>query len=71
MITTQKQVREAFWDAYRRGEFQGLNVTPRRFALYSGEKTHNTDTRSAFVDFIDSLSKSGQLKEGLVERVTL
>lgn len=72
MLTTQKQVRAAFWEAYRRGEFKGLDVTPRRITNYSGNgKMHNTDTRCAFVDFVDSLSKSGELKDGLAERVTL
>ena len=72
MLTTQKQVRQAFWEAYRRGEFRGLDVTPRRITNYAGSgKMHNTDTRCAFCDFVDSLNKSGALKEGLVERVTL
>lgn len=72
MMTTQKQVRAAFWDAWRRGEFTGLSVTPRRITNYSGNgKMHNTDTRCAFADFVDMLSKSGQLAEGLSERVTL
>jgi hypothetical protein len=72
MLTTQRQVREAFWEAWRAGEFKGLSVTPRRIANYSGNgKMHNTDTRCAFCDFVDSLSKSGQIKEGLADRVTL
>lgn len=72
MLTTQKQVRKSFWDAWRNGEFKGLSVTPRRIPNYSGNgKMHNTDTRCAFVDFVDMLSKSGQLAEGLADRVTL
>ena len=72
MITTQKQVRKAFWDAWREGQFKGLSVTPKRITNYSGNgKMHNTDTRTAFCDFVDMLNKSGQLKEGLADRVTL
>lgn len=72
MLTTQRQVRAAFWDAYRNGEFRGLNVTPKRITNYSGNgKMHNTDTRVAFCDFVDALNKAGELAEGLVERVTL
>jgi hypothetical protein len=72
MLTTQKQVRKAFWDAWRRGEFKGLSVTPRRITNYSGNgKMHNTDTRTAFCDFVDGLSKAGELTEGLADRVTL
>ena len=72
MMTTQRQVRHAFWQAWRRGEFEGLSVTPQRITNYSGNgKMHNTDTRCAFVDFVDGLSKSGELAEGLADRVTL
>lgn len=71
-LTTQRQVRRAFWDAWRAGQFRGLHVTPRRITNYSGNgKMHNTDTRCAFCDFVDMLSKSGQLADGLAERVTL
>jgi hypothetical protein len=72
MYTTQRQVRKAFWDAWRAGEFKGLSVTPRRITNYSGNgKMHNTDTRCTFCDFVDMLSKSGQLADGLADRVTL
>jgi hypothetical protein len=72
MMTTQRQVRAAFWQAWRNGEFAGLHVTPKRITNYSGNgKMHNTDTRTAFCDFVDYLSKSGELAEGLADRVTL
>ena len=72
MLTTQKQVRAAFWEAAGNGEFKGMNVTPRKITDYSGSgHMHNTDTRCAFVDWLDGMEKSGQLKEGLAERVTL
>lgn len=71
-MTTQEQVRKAFWDAWRRGEFAGLDVTPRLIPDYSGKgKMHNTDTRCAFCDFVDALSKNGELAEGLADKVTL
>lgn len=72
MLTTQKQVRHAFWQAWREGQFKGWHVTPRRITDHSGNgKMYNTDTRCAFCDFVDSLNKDGQLAEGLVDRVTL
>lgn len=72
MYTTQREVRHAFWQAWRDGQFKGLDVTPKRIPDYSGNgKMHNTDTRCAFVDFVDYLSKCGELAEGLAERVTL
>lgn len=71
-MTTQRQVRKAFWDAWRRGEFNGLYVTPHKITNYSGNgKMHNTDTRCAFCDFVDSLSKSGEITSELAGRVTL
>ena len=49
-----------------------MNVTPKRITNYSGNgKMHNTDTRCAFCDFIDTLNRNGEMAEGLVQRVTL
>lgn len=70
--TTQRQVRAAFWQMWREGGFGGLHVTPRRIPNYAGNgKMHNTDTRTAFCDYVDALQKDGQLAEGLADRVTL
>ena len=72
MITTQKQIREMFWDAVEAGQFEGLNISRKKITDYSGKgKMYNTDTRCAFVDFVDSLSRDGELAEGLTDRVTL
>jgi hypothetical protein len=67
-ITTQRAIRAAFWEAHA-----GIpGITPRRIVNYSGYgKMHNTDTRCAFCDFVDSLSKDGQISEALAARVTL
>lgn len=66
--TTQREVRRAFWEAHK-----GIpNITPRRITNYSGNgKMHNTDTRCAFVDFVDALCKNGDISAELAERVTL
>lgn len=68
--TTQRQVRKAFWAAHK-----GLpNITPRRIRMYglgTSRDTHNTDTRCAFVDFVDCLSKNSDISEALAQRVTL
>ena len=72
MYTTQAQIRKAFWQAARDGYFQGMDVTPRKIPNYSENgKMHNTDTRCAFVDFLDSLSKSGEVSSELADRATL
>lgn len=72
MLTTQRQVKAAFWQAWRDGQFSGLNVTPRRIPNYAGNgKMHNTDTRRAFCDWLESMERDSQLAEGLADRVTL
>jgi len=68
--TNQKQIRAAFWEA-----FPDL---PRRRYRYSWNRSDKTaelvfpvDTRCAFVDFLDGLSRSGQISESLANRATL
>jgi hypothetical protein len=64
-MKTQKEVREAFW-------FYHPEVPRRKIKNYSGNgKMWPTDTRCAFIDFVDYLSKDGQISEGLAQRVTL
>jgi len=68
MMTTQAQVRTAFWQTHK----DTPGVTKRKIPNYSGNgKMHNTDTRCAFADFVDYLSKSGQITEALASKVTL
>ena len=70
--TTQRQVRAAFWEFVREFPALGRNITPRRISNYAGNgKMHNTDTRCAFVDFVDMLSRNGDISETLADRVTL
>jgi hypothetical protein len=57
--TTQKQLRAAF-----REQFPQLNHRRTR-----GE--FDTDTRCAFVDWIDSLARNGDITEALAFRATL
>jgi len=69
-MTTQKQVRDAFWDMVE--EMRPSGVSRRRIPNYAGTgKMHNTDTRVAFSDFVDYLSKDGQISPELAGRVTL
>jgi len=47
-------------------------ITPRKIRDYSGNgRMHNTDTRCAFVDYVDMLARSGEISESLAQRVTL
>lgn len=63
--TTQREVRRAFWEAHPK-------LPRRRITNHSGNgKMYPTDTRCAFTDFIDQLSKSNQISQELAGRVTL
>jgi hypothetical protein len=64
MFTTQKQVRSAFW-----AEFEARPDYVPQFRKPQNQCP--TDTRCAFVDYVDSLARDGQISEALAERVTL
>lgn len=64
-ITTQKQVRALFWETFP-------ELPRKKITNYAGTgKMYPTDTRCAFVDFVDALSKDGQISQALAQRVTL
>jgi hypothetical protein len=64
-ITTQKELRREFWATYP-------NLQRRKITDYSGKgKMHVTDTRCAFVEWVDMLSRNGDISQELAERVTL
>lgn len=63
MMTTQKQIRAAFWEAHP--QWRRIPKFARTLMDYP------TDTRCAFVDFVDSLARSGEISEALAQRVTL
>lgn len=66
MLTTQREVRRLFWQ-----EHKGI-VPRKKITNYAGTGTmYPTDTRCAFVDFVDRLSKDGSISEALASRVTL
>lgn len=67
-ITTQRQVRKAFWTEYQHIE----GISKRKIPNYAGNGTmHNTDTRCAFSDFVDMLSRESIISHELAHRVTL
>jgi hypothetical protein len=59
-MTNQKQVRAAFWEAH-----------PTASRKKGRDGDYLTDTRVAFVDYVDMLSKDGTISEALASRVTL
>ena len=64
-ITNQRQLRRLFWATFP-------ELSRRKIMNFNGHsKMWTTDTRRAFVDWIDALQKSGQISERLAGRATL
>ena len=63
--TTQAEIRRAFWETFP-------NLPRRKIKDYAGAgKMYCTDTRCAFVDWLDSLSRNGEISPALADRATL
>lgn len=66
-MTTQKQIRNAFWAENPNFKFQ-----TREAGIFSkGQNAQCATVRCAFIDYVDYLFKSGQITEKLAHRVTL
>jgi hypothetical protein len=65
-ITSQKQVRAAFWQA----GYPNISRKKIRYGT-NGLMIHDTNTRCAFVDFVDSLSRDKIISPELASKVTL
>ena len=66
-MTTQKQIRAAFWAAFPELEAHALKWQIKT----APQNRHNAETRQAFVEFVDSLQKGGEISVALAQRVTL
>lgn len=64
-IKTQREIRAAFWRTLNE-ECPGI----KRVASWS-QNQYPTDVRVAFVDFVDHLTRDGQISETLAQRATL
>lgn len=63
--TTQIALRAAFWQ-------QHPHLSRKKIKDYSGNgRMHTTDTRCAFVDWLDSLKRNGEISQALAQRATL
>ena len=62
-MKTITQVRTAFWQTFE-------NFKPFYRKTWR-QNQYATDIRCAFVDYVDSLRKDGQITEKLAQRVTL
>ena len=60
-ITNQRDLRRAFWEAHADTCAKGRNR----------DGDYVTDTRVAWVDWIDSLCRGGTISEALAQRATL
>jgi hypothetical protein len=61
MITTERELRRAFWDEHP----QFKQVPGRR------QNEYNATIRSAWVEWVDMMEKSAEITEALAQRVTL
>lgn len=70
MMTTQAQIRAAFWRANPTADRKKY---PARDWTRADEtqRDYCTDTRCAFVDFVDHLARNGEISEQLAQRATL
>ena len=65
MMTTQRQIRQSFWDTYP-------DLPRRKVKDFTGNGwMYLADTRCAFVDYVDSLVRNGTISKSLAQRVTL
>jgi hypothetical protein len=64
-ITSMAELRRAFWR-------DNPSLSRRKVRSYSGTGTmHTTDTRVAFVDWLDHQARAGAITEDLASRATL
>lgn len=64
-ITSERQLRREFWQTFP-------TLQRKKIPNYSGKGTmHVTDTRVTFNDWVDGLSKNGEISQELAQRATL
>jgi|TARA_R110000868_G_scaffold196018_1_gene441818 hypothetical protein len=69
-MTNQKQIRAAFWEAHptaNRKKYPARDWTRED----KSRRDYCTDTRCAFVDFVDHLNRSQIISDQLASRATL
>lgn len=62
-MNTVKEIRVAFWEAHE--QFKS------HFRKSYSQNDYNTDIRTSFVDFVDSLERNGEISNKLAKRATL
>lgn len=75
MITTQKALRAAFWEAHpqfkRRVRPTKVHVNGTQVFLACTQNEYPTDVRVTWVDFVDSMRRDGRISDALAGRATL
>lgn len=74
MITTQKELRAAFWEAhpqFNRAIPCSLTRNGRVFRIPKSQNEYPTDVRVAWCDFVEYMNRGGQISEALAQRATL
>lgn len=67
MITTQKELRREFWAQHPHFAEQAREAG----MLTAPQNQHCATVRCSFVDFVDSLHRSGLISDALADRATL
>jgi hypothetical protein len=67
-MTTQTEIRASFWEMQLGHPPCNDRVSSRRKLT---QNDYNADIRCAFVDYVDSLRRNGEISEALASRVTL
>lgn len=71
-ITNQRDLRRAFWQHVAEYPSCYVGISRRRITNYSGNgKMYNTDTRCAWCDWLDAMSRDGAISQELAGRATL
>lgn len=65
--TTQKEVRDAFWEAHPLFDQQARVAGLR----WKRQNEHCATVRCSFVDFVDGLHREGAISDRLASKVTL
>lgn len=67
-MTSQPQIRDAFWRAHPTADRKRY---PARDGTCEDKWRYCTNTRCAFVEFLDFLRRDGQISAALANRATL
>ena len=66
-MTTQKEIRAAFWANHPLLK----RIAKDSGTLSQGQNAQTCDCRCAFIDYIESLERSGEISTALADRATL